>query len=325
MEDRLDDLPALFKDSHSAHCKRCLMGLPSSSTDLDASRLVVIFYCINALDLLGLLSEKTTKADREAWRDWIWRRHTFGVYGSGFKPSSYMSIEHPSESYKGYDTPHLIMTYTALLSLAVLRDDFSKLDRKGLINFLRSCQKEDGSFSTIPNGGETDLRTLYCAFVISMMLDDWSGIDIPRAISFIKKCRTHEGGYGQFPLCEAHGGTTYIAVASLYLVPNELKAIPEIMSALEREETIRWLIQNQEPSGGFRGRTGKEADACYCFWCGAALQILGAKDLVNVTGLARFLGRCQFKYGGFSKAPGEHAGTYKLHPTVLLVPFISYG
>lgn len=38
------------------------------------------------------------------------------------------------------------MTYTALLSLAILRDDFSKLERKGLIQFVKSCQREDGRY-----------------------------------------------------------------------------------------------------------------------------------------------------------------------------------
>ena len=36
------------------------------------------------------------------------------------------------------------MTYTSLLALAMLRDDFSQLDRAGLLTFLRACQREDG-------------------------------------------------------------------------------------------------------------------------------------------------------------------------------------
>ena len=100
------------------------------------------------------------------------------------------------------------MTYTAFLALAILRDDFSKLDRSGIIRFLRTCQQEDGrwndksschrspplltnihSFSTVPGSNESDLRTLYCAFAISSMLDDWSGINVPLAVSFISTCR----------------------------------------------------------------------------------------------------------------------------------------
>jgi hypothetical protein len=95
----------------------------------------------------------------------------------------------PSSSSVEHDTPHLIMTYCALLLLSMLRDDFSRLDRPGLIKFLRTCQKPDGSFSTVPGDTESDLRTLYCAFAISTMLDDWSGIDVERALTFVESCR----------------------------------------------------------------------------------------------------------------------------------------
>ncbi|KAF8627487.1 hypothetical protein AX17_006298 [Amanita inopinata Kibby_2008] len=310
MSDRIDDFPVLARASHAAHCKRCLTGLPVSSTQLDASRLVIVFYCINSLDLLGLLHDKTTAADREMWRQWIWQQYTSGLYGSGFRPSPYMKTEYPSETNTKYDTPHVIMTYAAMVSLAILRDDFKRLDRANLINFLRTCQRKDGSFSTTPGGGETDLRTLYCVFAICKMLDDWSAVDISSAITFLASCRTQEGGYGQSPFCEAHGGTTYIAIASLHLIPDAIRTSEGALTLAERESTIRWLLQNQEPCGGFRGRTGKEADACYCFWCGATLEILGAKELVNTPALTLFISSCQYKYGGFSKEPGEHADPY---------------
>lgn len=102
------------------------------------------------------------------------------------------------------------------------------------------------------------------------------------------------------------------------------------MSEVERRQSLRWLLQNQDASGGFRGRTNKDADACYCFWCGGAIQvfdsvslskewvsptipfpneqILGAGELVDNIALASFLGKCQFRFGGIAKAPGEHAG-----------------
>jgi geranylgeranyl transferase type-1 subunit beta len=54
----------------------------------------------------------------------------------------------PSQStYESeFDTPHMIVTYTALIALAILRDDFTRLDRRGLVTFLRSSQQEDGRF-----------------------------------------------------------------------------------------------------------------------------------------------------------------------------------
>lgn len=36
------------------------------------------------------------------------------------------------------------MTYTAILTLAILRDDFEQLDREGILRFLGSCQRQDG-------------------------------------------------------------------------------------------------------------------------------------------------------------------------------------
>lgn len=104
-------------------------------------------------------------------------------------PALYFQDAGLSSSSLKHDAPHLIMTYCALLLLAMLRDDFSRLDRPGLIKFLRTCQKPDGSFSTVPGDTESDLRTLYCAFAISTMLDDWSGIDVERALTFVESCR----------------------------------------------------------------------------------------------------------------------------------------
>ena len=116
-------------------------------------------------------------------------------------------IRFPSQNtYESeFDTPHMIVTYTALVSLAILRDDFTRLDRRGLVTFLRSSQKEDGrfvfvsiiisqsnrveSFTSDPTGGDTDLRLTYCAFVICTLLNDWSGVNVEKALEFVRRCR----------------------------------------------------------------------------------------------------------------------------------------
>jgi geranylgeranyl transferase type-1 subunit beta len=146
---------------------------------MDPSKLALGFYCLGSLDLLDLLKEKTNESDRQVWREWIWEQQTSGPYGTGFKPSSYMTSAHGPDDIEEHtecNAPHIIMTYAALSSLAILRDDFSRLDRSGILKFLRACQRKDGSFSTEPGeGGESDLRVTYCAFAISSMLADWSG------------------------------------------------------------------------------------------------------------------------------------------------------
>jgi len=135
-------------------------------------------------------------------------------------------------------------------------------------------------------------------------------VDVSRAIRFIATCRTYEGGYGQSPFGEAQGGTTYCALASLYLAPSTSSTPSEPLTPQQRRQTIRWLVHNQGECGGFHGRTEKEPDACYCFWSGASLELLGAKDLIDSSALATFLARCQYKFGGIAKSPGEHPDPY---------------
>jgi len=181
---------------------------------------------------------------------------------------------------------------------------------------------------------DADVRMTYCAFVICSLLDDFSCIDLEKALDFVKQCRTYEGAYGQVPGLEGHGGPTYCSLASLYLAPTKT-ARPDPQ---EVDQTLRWLSHNQvflegeegggETIGGFRGRTEKEPDACYSFWCCASVEILrslsgfhatdDADESKESSGLtfvdksanARWVERCMFKWGGVAKTPGEMPDPY---------------
>ncbi|KAF8501954.1 terpenoid cyclases/protein prenyltransferase alpha-alpha toroid [Hysterangium stoloniferum] len=313
------------KEAHAGHLIRCITGLPGSKADLDTSRLGIAYYCLSGLDLLGVLdgNKKVKEADRREWRDWIWslsvqRGEMFG-WRSGTSLASEVenkfSCDTEETSARRYDPPHLIMTYTALLSLTILRDDFMQLDRIGLKIFLQSTQHPDGSFSPLPLGtvaSESDLRLTFCVFAICSMLDDWTSIDVAKAVAFILQCRTYEGGYGESPGCEAQGGPTYCALSSLRLLPkgyqNDIMLPHRLLPDAQIKQTVRWLIQRQK--GGFQGRTEKTPDACYCFWCGASLKILESDIYVNNDCNAEFLLSCQFKYGGIAKSPGEAPDPY---------------
>ena len=82
------------------------------------------------------------------------------------------------------------------------------------------------------------------------------------------------------PVILLTGGPTYCALASLALAARrhysendalDIPSLDEFISPEEKYLTIRWLLQKQKY--GFQGRTGKSPDACYCFWCGAALKV----------------------------------------------------
>jgi len=281
---------------------RFLHALNSQMLEADSSRMIIAFYSLSCLDVLDQIDVKSKEADRDQWRNWIWAQQISSNWGTGFRSGPSMAIVSNTATPwnpNQYDLPHVIMTFSAILSLAILRDDFKRLDRAGLRIFLRRMQRPDGSFIAIPNSIESDLRMVYAVFVICQLLNDWDAIDVPKALEFIHSCRTYEGGYGQRPYLEAQGGTTYCALASLALCPSA----PEL-SANDRSRTLRWLSDRQ--IGGFQGRTEKAQDACYSFWCGGSLKILAAEKLVNVKANADFLLECQFKFGGIAKVPGDH-------------------
>ena len=43
-----------------------------------------------------------------------------------------------------YDSGHIAMTYTALLTLLILRDDLSRVNKKGILSGLKKLQLSDG-------------------------------------------------------------------------------------------------------------------------------------------------------------------------------------
>ncbi|KAF9650049.1 terpenoid cyclases/Protein prenyltransferase [Thelephora ganbajun] len=162
-----------------------------------------------------------------------------GVFGlhqlvSKFIPGSVSRESYPNSTFG----PHMpIITYTVFVVLAILRDEFTRLDRPGLVTFLRSSQREDGSEkgSTLdPTGGDTDLRLTYRAFVICTVLNNWSGVNVEKALEFVRRRRTYQGGYGS-ARCEAQGRPIYLAIAILRLAPDS----PEYLRESEKRQTLR--------------------------------------------------------------------------------------
>jgi geranylgeranyl transferase type-1 subunit beta len=200
------------------------------------------------------------------------------------------------DKYHKYSHPHIAMTYTALVTLAALGDDLSRVDREGIIVQLRMLQRGDGSFQCIQVGSEHDMRFLYCACVISHLLNNWSGVDQEKAVAFIKDCMAYDGGISLIPGQEGHGGSTFCGTASLMLMNR--------MDVLEVDPLTRWCVHRQV--AGMQGRPNKAEDTCYSYWIGATLCLLGRGDLLDQEPLRNFILNCQTQMGGFSKVLGAY-------------------
>ncbi|KDN34518.1 hypothetical protein RSAG8_12391, partial [Rhizoctonia solani AG-8 WAC10335] len=172
------------RNMHVALNYRCLGGLGSGAMEADDSRMAIAFYSLASMDLYGVATSKPREKDREEWVQWIWAQYTRTPDGAGFRGGDSLALPESNKEVSIQTSPNLIMTYAAILSLAILRDDFSKLDKPALLQLIASRQNADGSFSAVPHDTIGDLRVLYTAFVICYLLDDWTRIDVPGALSF---------------------------------------------------------------------------------------------------------------------------------------------
>lgn len=190
------------------------------------------------------------------------------------------------------------MTYTALLALTILRDDYSRVNREAIKSHVHDLQQSDGSFLSTPGWTEHDVRFTYCAFAIAFMLNDWSILDLDKAQDYLLRCQHYEGAFAQEPGLESHAGSTYCVVAALSLA-QRLEVIPK------RRDLERWILSRQVPLSGFQGRVEKAPDACYSFWCGASAKILDCHAAVDAESDVNFLLSAQSSMGGIAKVPGD--------------------
>ncbi|RHZ89892.1 hypothetical protein Glove_9g99 [Diversispora epigaea] len=287
--------------------KRCLDLLPNNYTSNDTHRMTLTFFALSGLDLLGVLETEIPKERRDQWVNWIYAQQILPDENNpeinekicGFRGSPFSGLPfNPNGSRVSnlpFDAANLAMTYTALACLLILGDDLSRVDRHAIINALKYLQKENGSFTQTYLGMECDMRFIYCACVISYILNDFSGINVEKAVDYIKKSQSYDYGVGQGPGEESHGGSTYCAISSLYLL-NRLDE-----GLLSKNQTIFWLLSRQIT--GFQGRANKPPDTCYSFWIGASLKILDSFEFIDFKQNFDFLMETQTKYGGFSKWP----------------------
>lgn len=295
-----------LKKKHVKFFQRCLQILPSRYCSLDNNRMTVGFFGISGLDMLDSLD--VLENEKQNIINWIYSLQLLpddtdsNIHQCGFRGSTTLgNLFNSEEARKNpipLDSGHIANTYTALLSLIILGDDLSGVNKRAVTAGLKKLQQEDGSYCCVPEGSENDMRFVYCACCISYVLDSWSGVDIEKAVTFIKNSMSYEGGIGQGPGLEAHGGSTFCAIASLVL----MKKLHETFNKEQINRLKRWCISRQQT--GFQGRPNKPVDTCYSFWVGATLQLLDIFELTDKTFNRGFMLETQSNItGGFAKWP----------------------
>lgn len=211
---------------------------------------------------------------------------------------------------------HAASTYAALL-LLVLVSDFETLAgiRENLYNWFLSLKHPDGSFA-MHEGGERDVRSTYCVLVAASLLNFGTPELLQNTREWISSCQTYEGGFAGVPDAEAHGGYTFCAVASFFLLGTK-------SGDFDIDRLLRWLVARQHLlEGGFSGRTNKLVDGCYSFWVGAVFCLMevltGEKSLFNRTSLKTYIQNCcqELQHGGLRDKPGKSPDFYHTNYTL---------
>lgn len=160
------------------------------------------FFIVSALDLLGVLQRDSLAQERTAFVEWIYHCQlpTGGFKGfTGADPG--LDLRRPET--EPWDPANVPATLFALLTLLILGDDLAMVEKSGCLVWLRKLQRRDGSFGEVLGIGDSiegghDLRFCYCAAGIRLLLRDRlleekdridDDIDVGRLLMYIRACQ----------------------------------------------------------------------------------------------------------------------------------------
>ncbi|KAG9320925.1 hypothetical protein KVV02_001730 [Mortierella alpina] len=292
--------PVFEREKHILYFKRTLQMLPEPYSSMDTHRMSLGMFALGGLELLGVLEEVVSEADRKAWIEWVYSQQRIpaentleneesdpnaALYGFGGGPFSGLAFQERDNIQDNngcecgphtttYDTSHITMTYTALLILLILGDDLSRVAKEPILRALRKLQQPNGSFVPCLTDCESDLRFTFCAAAVSYMLNDWSGINQTTMLQYIRDCQTYEQGFSQSPHQEAQGGPSYCAVATLGLLGQEALQDQRTMLLDEVSGEDEEAFERRKARAGFVDKEGVRR------WC-LQRQVTGFQGRIN--------------------------------------------
>ncbi|KAL6451573.1 RAM1 Protein farnesyltransferase subunit beta [Candida maltosa Xu316] len=218
---------------------------------------------------------------------------------------------------------HVASSYSGILTLVITKQ-YELLDqiRFNFYEWLMKLKLPNGSFM-MHEDGESDTRSTYCVLVIANLLNIATDELLEGVEDWIDLCQTYEGGFSNIPNTEAHGGYTFCAVASYFLLHSKIPGKDSNKFGFSLDFLTRWCVQRQhELEGGFDGRTNKLVDACYSFWVGALFPMVEllagtSQSLFDREGLRHYILRvAQEETGGFRDKPGKGIDFYHTNYTL---------
>ncbi|CAI4228603.1 unnamed protein product [Auanema sp. JU1783] len=235
-------------------------------------------------------------------------------------------------------------------------DVMGQLDRMSaddIVQYVRSCQCEDGGFAPAPGHKSHLLHTL-AAVQTLIIFDKLDLLDFDKVESFVLNLENEDGSFCGDTSSEIDTRFSFVAVATLHLLNrlqnyNFKKSLKYVLScynfdggfgtrpgseshsgqvycclgflsvtnnldAIDVNRTAEWLAHRQCASGGLNGRPEKLPDVCYSWWVLASLAMLRKLHWVDKEMMIKFIYACQDdETGGFADRPGDCADPFHTH------------
>ncbi|XP_028394634.1 geranylgeranyl transferase type-2 subunit beta-like isoform X1 [Dendronephthya gigantea] len=239
------------------------------------------------------------------------------------------------------------------------------MKKEEIIEFVKSCQHQDGGFGASVNHDSSLLYTL-SAIQILVIYNCVEVIDVENVVKYISSLQKEDGSFAGDIWGEIDTRFSFCAVAALCLLErldavNIDKAVDYVVSCMNFDGgfgcrpgseshsgqiycclgvlaiTHRlyhvnvdmlgwWLCERQLASGGLNGRPEKLPDVCYSWWVLASLKIIGKIHWINKEKLVEFILACQDdETGGFADRPGDMVDPFHTLFGIAGLSLLGYG
>lgn len=260
-ESTVSDEATLDYSKHIRYWRRNLKTfLPHHYTGNDSNRMLLGCFILSATDLLGDLNSALSPEERNGYIDWV---YSCQLPDGCFRPwpgTDFGTLRNKENEI--WDPAHVPGTFFALLTLAILGDDLTRVKRREILVWLNKVQRPDGSFGEAlgQDGrveGGNDTRFGFMTVAIRWILrghvegpvDGVPDIDVDKFVKCVQESETYDGGISEAPFHEAHAGFASCAISALYLV-DRLPLPPgasdgRVRGITNLPRTLHWLASRQ--------------------------------------------------------------------------------
>ncbi|KAI1098700.1 geranylgerany transferase type II beta subunit [Jackrogersella minutella] len=213
------------------------------------------------------------------------------------------SLDTKKDEYEYWITEHLRLNglYWGLTALHLLRHP-DALPRDQAVDFVLSCQHENGGFGAAP-GHDAHMLYTVSAVQILVLLDALSELEKrgkgngkAQVGKYIAGLQNQETGtfagdeWGEEDTRFLYGALNALSLLGLLHLVDVSKAVDYVAACANFD-------------GGYGVTPGAESHSGQIFTCVAALAIAGRKDLINVNKLGGWLSERQVTLGGLNGRP----------------------